>query len=185
MKSEIIADLKGENNSAFGELYTRYFRMVHRFVTNNSGRAGDAEDVFQDTMLVLVEKLRQDNFQLTACIKTYIMAIAKNIWFKRLRTSSREIELTELYDTKFFEEINEAIEQERSYKDKLNNYIHQITEHCKGLIHDLFFKEKTIEQIQEEYGYSTIHNAQNQKYKCVEQIRKVKEKEEAKEKKIS
>lgn len=182
MTSEILKDLKGENNNAFGQLYREHFGMVYRFVTNNNGSADDAEDVFQDTMLVLVEKLRQDNFQLTASIKTYIMAISKNLWLKRLRTSYRVIEFTELQENKLFEDITLAIEDEKSYWDKLQNYMHQITEHCKGLIHDMFFKEKTIEAIQKEYGYSTIHNAQNQKHKCVEQIRKVKKSEEEKEK---
>lgn len=175
MATEIINDLRGENNQAFGQLYKKYFGMVNRFVMNNNGRTSDAEDIFQDTMLVLVEKLRQDNFQLTASIKTYIMAIAKNIWLNRLRITYKETEFTELHDNKFFESVNYAIEQEKSYWDKLQNYMHQITEHCKGLIHDMFFKEKTIDQIQKEYGYSTKHNAQNQKHKCMEQIRKLKE----------
>ena len=39
------------------------------------------------------------------------------------------------------------------------------------------FSSKKIEQIQKEYGYSSKQNAQNQKYKCVEQIRRVKEQE--------
>lgn len=182
MTSEIIKDLKGENNKAFGQLYREHFGMVNRFVTNNNGSTDDAEDLFQDTMLVLVEKLRQDNFQLTASIKTYIMAISKNLWLKRLRNTYRVIEFTELQENKLFEDINLAIEVEKSYWDKLQNYMHQITEHCKGLIHDMFFKEKNIEAIQKEYGYSSIHNAQNQKHKCVEQIRKVKNSEEKKEK---
>lgn len=45
----------------------------------------------------------------------------------------------------------------------------------------MFFKNKPIEQIQKEYGYSTKHNAQNQKHKCVEQIRKVKKRKQRKE----
>jgi RNA polymerase sigma factor (sigma-70 family) len=175
MTTEIINDLKDENNLAFGLLYKEYFGMVNHFVTNNSGQKDHAEDIFQDTMLVLIEKLRLDNFELTASIKTYIMAIAKNLWLKQLRTRYRKVEFTEQYDNKFFEDINSSIEQERTFRDKLQNYLHQITKHCKGLIHDIFFKEKAIEQIQKEYGYSTRHNAQNQKHKCIEQIRKVKE----------
>ncbi len=182
MTPEIIIDLKGDNNDAFGQLYKEYFVVVKRFITNNNGRTDDAEDIFQDTMLVLVEKLEQDNFQLTASIKTYIMAIAKNLWLKRLRTTYREIEFTDLHDNNFFEDIDLAIEQEKSYWDKLQNYMHQITDHCRGLIHDIFFKEKAIEQIQKEYGYSTKHNAQNQKHKCVEQIRKIKEIDDEREK---
>lgn len=175
---EIIDNLKVENNKAFKLLYKEYFGMVNRFVTNNSGQSSDAEDIFQDTMLVLVKKLRQDDFQLTASIKTYIMAIAKNLWFKRIRTTSRQVEFTENYNNEFSEEIDNAIEQEKSYWDKLQNYMNRITEHCKSLIHGMFFKEKTIEQIQKEYGYATKHNAQNQKHKCIEQIRKIKDQEE-------
>jgi RNA polymerase sigma factor (sigma-70 family) len=175
MSNEIINDLKGENNKAFGALYQKHFGMVSRFVTNNNGRMDDAEDVFQDTMMVLLEKLRQDNFVLTASIKTYIMAIAKNLWLKRLRTAYTKLAYSELYDNRFFEDINQTIEQEKNYWEKLEGYLLKISNHCKGLIHAMFFKEKTIEQIQKEYGYSTKHNAQNQKHKCIEQIRKVKE----------
>ena len=176
--TNIIIDLKGENNQAFGTLYKNYFGLVNRFITNNNGTNHDAEDIFQDTMIALVAKLRQDDFVLEASVKTYIMAIAKNLWFKKLRTTKRETEFTDIHDNKFYEEISLAIEQEKTYWDKLQNYIHQITEHCKGLINDMFFKNKPIEQIQKDYGYSTKHNAQNQKHKCVEQIRKVKEQDE-------
>lgn len=175
MSEEILKDLKGENNKAFGELYEKYFGMVSRYVLNNNGRLDDAEDIFQDTMIVLLEKLRQDNFVLTATLKTYIMAIAKNLWLKRLRTTYSKLEFTELCDISFLAQISQTIEQDSTYWEKLQIYLAKITSHCKGLIHDMFFKEKTIEQIQEEYGYSTKHNAQNQKHKCMEQIRKAKE----------
>ena len=39
----------------------------------------------------------------------------------------------------------------------------------------MFFKEKAVEEIQKEYGYASKHNLQNQKYKCVQQIKKMKE----------
>ena len=179
--TDIIIDLKGENNQAFGTLYKNYFALVSRFVTTNNGTNHDAEDIFQDTMMALVAKLRNDDFVLEASVKTYIMAIAKNLWFKKLRDNKRETEFTDTHDNKFYEEISLAIEEEKSYWDKLQNYIHKISAHCKGLIHNMFFKNKPIEQIRQDYGYSTIHNAQNQKHKCVEQIRKVKEQEEKKE----
>ncbi|MDN3656678.1 sigma-70 family RNA polymerase sigma factor [Ferruginibacter paludis] len=178
--TEIIIDLKGENNQAFGTLYKNYFGVVNRFITNNSGTNHDAEDIFQDAMIVLVAKLRQDDFVLEASVKTYIMAIAKNLWFKKLRTANRETEFTAIHNEKFYAEISLAIEQEKTYMDKLQYYIHQISDHCRRLIHDMFFKNQPIKQIQQDYGYTSIHNAQNQKHKCVEQIRKIKEKESKK-----
>ncbi len=173
----IVQDLKGENNHAFGQLYKEYFGMVNRFITNNSGQTSDAEDIFQDTMIVLLEKLRQDDFQLTASLKTYIIAIAKNLWFKKLRNKKEEFDFSLLENVDFYQEIEASIENEKTYKDKLQNLLHKITKHCQGLIHDMFFKENSVEEIQKNYGYANKHTLQNQKYKCVEQIKKVKQEE--------
>jgi RNA polymerase sigma factor (sigma-70 family) len=175
ISKEIINDLKGESNRAFGDLYKNYFGLVQHYIIRNNGSAEDAQDVFQEAMIVLVEKLRQDNFQLTASLKTYIMAISKYMWLNKLRNGFRVTEFTDLHSNSFFEEINLSIEQEKTYRDKLQAYMTKITGHCNRLLHDMFFKKKPIEQIQEEYGYSSKHNAQNQKHKCIEQIRKVKE----------
>ena len=43
---DIIIDLKGENNQAFGALYKNYFGSVSRFITQNNGTIHDAEDIF-------------------------------------------------------------------------------------------------------------------------------------------
>jgi len=174
---DIIIDLKSENNFAYGKLYIDNFHRISKFVQNNSGNQTDAEDLFQDAMLVLVEKLRNDDFKLTASINTYVYAICKNIWYKKMRNRTFQLSLDDI-QTKYFQtSISNSIEEEKTYIEKLKGYLTKITDHCNRLIHDMFFKEKTIEQIQKDYGYSSRHNAQNQKYKCVEQIKKVKEKE--------
>ena len=176
--NNILSDLKAENNFAFGKLYQDNFGKISNFVQNNSGNQADAEDLFQDAMMVLVEKLRQDNFQLTASMDTYVYAICKNLWFKKLRDKNFELSVDEVQSFDFLTSINDSIEDEKTYLEKLKGYLFKITDHCNNLIHDIFFKEKAIEQIQKDYGYSTRHNAQNQKHKCIEQIRKIKEKEE-------
>ena len=178
MPLDLLQDLRTENNFAFGALYEQYFSMVHTFVVRNSGQPADAEDVFQDTMVVLVEKLRRDDFQLTATLKTYVYAIAKLVWLKKLRSKDRYMVLDDWDTETLFIEVQLQIEEESTFKDRLTGYMSKISLHCQNLINDMFFREKTIEQIQDEYGYSSRHNAQNQKHKCVEQIRKVKKKQE-------
>ena len=173
-ESHIMTDLRGENNLAFGELYKNYFASVEKFIKNNSGSAADAEDLFQDTLVVLLQKLRQDDFVLTASLKTYIMAITKHLWLKKLRVPYQEQAFSEFFSNSLQHQVHSSIEEESSYMEKLMHYMHRISKHCKGLLHDMFFKNKGIAQIQEQYGYSSRHNAINQKHKCVEQIRRVK-----------
>jgi len=169
---DILDALKSEQNKAFESLYDSYFDKVKRFICHNNGNTNDAEDVFQDAMMVLVQKIRNDHFRLTASMGTYIMAISKNIWLNRLRDSKRKGEQSDAYLKAIFMEVDEAIEQERFYKSQLQKYIYKVSKHCQGVIDDVFFKGKTTEQIQQEYGYSSRQNAANQQYKCVEQLRR-------------
>ncbi|PVX52440.1 RNA polymerase sigma factor (sigma-70 family) [Balneicella halophila] len=174
----ILNNLKTENNSAFGKLYQDNFQKILKFVSNNSGGKADAEDLFQDAMMVLIEKLRNDNFKLTASINTYVYAICKNLWLKKLRDKDFDLSMDTMNSLDFQSSINDSIEEEMSDCEKLNSYREKISKHCDGLIEDIFVNGKAIEEIQKEYGYSTKHSAHNQTYKCVEQIRRVKEQEE-------
>lgn len=165
-------ELKVENNRAFSSLYKSYFKVVEQFILIHGGTKSDAHDIFQDTMIVLLEKLRKDEFILSASIKTYLVAISKNLWLKKLRNEKKKISIELIQDIDFFNEIDDCIDSEIQTIEDIELYIKQITEHCQRFIQDVFLKEKTIKAIQKEYGYSNLHNAQNQKYKCLEQLRK-------------
>jgi len=170
----VIDDFKKNSNVAFAILYQQYFTYTKKFVLNNKGNLEDAEDIFQDALLILYEKLYADNFKVYTCLGIYVSGISKNLWLKKLRNKEFLIEIPENYYTKNQAEINLAIENERDYWHKLNDYINSISTHCKNLIQDIFIKNKSIDEIQSKYQYSSKHNAQNQKHKCVEQIRKIK-----------
>ncbi len=168
---------------SYKDVYSQNFSSVERFIVNNSGTSEDAKDIFQEAMIVLYEKLQRDDFVLTASLKTYIVAISKNLWLKHRRNVSnhRQIELSDLLSNQFHEEIALSIEKEKTYLERLETYLTKITQHCYRLIRAMFFMDKSAEEVQDEFGYTTKHNVQNQKYKCVEQIKKVKEQEDKKE----
>ena len=179
--TELISQLKNGSSDAYNPLYEKSYPSVEKFIVNNSGTVNDAKDIFQDTLLVLFKKVREDNFELTASLKTYVIAISKNLWFKKLRhiSNQQETSLTDFHSNKFFCEIESAILKEKSYWERLQIYLTKISSHCNNLLKSMFFKSKTIEDIQLEYGYTSKHNAQNQKHKCLQQVRKVKEVQES------
>jgi len=171
-----IDDFKQNSNIAFGILYQKYFIYTKKFVLNNSGNIEDAEDIFQDALIILYEKLHADNFVAYTCLANYVSGISKNLWLKKLNNRQFLNDIPDNYYLKNQEEIDLAIESERDHWDKLNDYMNSISHHCKNLISDIFMKNKNIDEIQSKYQYSSRHNAQNQKYKCIEQIRKIKDK---------
>ena len=160
----------------FGAEYYAYLDDIIWYVKQNNGTSSDAEDLYQDALIVLLEKLSQDNFHLSASLKTYIFAICKNLWLKKLRRVKTIVNWEHINQSDFFEEISDDIEKEKSEKEKIDAFFLEITDHCKELIEELFLKSATLDEIQKKYNYASKHNLSNQKYKCMQQIKRYREK---------
>lgn len=173
----ILDELKTESNGTYRELYASYYDDVKRFIIKHQGTAEDAEDIFQETMILLVEKLRRDNFAVTASLKTYIIAIAKYLWFRQYKNAKRQHTILPEAAANLYGDISAAVENEKTFWEKIQAAMTRITGHCNKLLHEMFFMGKKAGDIQKEYGYSSVHNAQNQKHKCISQIKKALEEE--------
>ena len=172
-ESEVLSDLKNRNNAAYNLLYTFYYPSIERFVKRNSGTAADAEDIFQETIIVLLDKVPKKDFVLTSSIKTYILAVASNLWLKRLRDSKRVTALEPEYE---LEDLTLA-EWEQKEDDRLKRHVikrifSRISRHCVIFLTKTFLRGASREKLIEEMGYRNTHTFDNQKYKCLEQARK-------------
>ena len=66
-------------------------KMIFSLVIKNSGNEEDAIDVLQDALIVLCEKVKLGTFELSSKLSTYLYGIARNIWYKKLRTSGKAL----------------------------------------------------------------------------------------------
>jgi len=168
----LIQSIKCKSNEAFALLYEEYFPFVRAYVTRNSGKLEDAEDVFQDTMVILLQKVNQKNFTLTSSLKTYFIAIAKNQWLKR----SRDNRLLPVESMEKYQPGTAAcpveMRPEKTNEEKMNVWLSKITANCQRILKALFFYREPIERIAKKMGWKNKHTAANQKYKCIEQVRR-------------
>lgn len=168
--SETLLGLQNQEESAYAILYKFYYPSVEKFVLNNNGTSDDAKDIFQETILVLLEKVPMEDFKLTSSLKTYIYAIGSNLWLKRLRDARRiaGTEIREIFDELHSPAIHQQTEQKAK---KVNSLMAKISEHCRKLLDLIFFRKKKMSEIAKEHGYANLHTAQNQKYKCIQQLK--------------
>ena len=170
---ETFLGLKSKDNQAYEILYKFYYPSVKNFILKNNGSEDDAKDIFQETIMVLLEKVPKDDFNLTSSLKTFIFAIGSNLWLKRLRDSNKivktEIGTYEKYLSDY-EEVEEDMHQDNS--NRVLRVLKTITNKCLVLLKAIFYDDKNIDTITKEFGYTNKHNSQNQKFKCLEQARK-------------
>lgn len=172
---QLVNRLRERDNQAFELLYHFYYPVVERFVLRNSGTRDHAQDVFQETILVLLDKVPAADFELTSSLKTYILAISQNLWLKRLRQAGRLVraELTEVEALlPPAEPAAFGAERAAEAQRRAQGLLARITARCQALLRALFFGQQSIEAVMAENHYTSVHNAQNQKYKCLEQARR-------------
>ncbi|HEX9513171.1 MAG TPA: sigma-70 family RNA polymerase sigma factor [Puia sp.] len=174
----LINRLKDEKNEDFEALYKSYYPSVRSFVTNKFGSTEDAEDIFQETIVILLQKVRQKDFTLTSSLKTYVVAIAKNLWLKRLRDNRLlPVDAIEKYQ-QGADLFSIEIRPEKTNEEKVGSWLAKITENCQRILKAIFFYKDAMEIVSKKMGWKNSHTAANQKYKCIEQVKKAKRKSE-------
>lgn len=168
----LLQQLKKREAGAYDLLYKFYYPMVEKFVLRNSGCKEDAEDIFQETLIVLYKKLPTDDFELTSSLKTYIFSISSNLWLKRLRKAKSHLNYLKTTEEEQPVEIRVEIVKERTWSEKLDSWISTIPLHCQKIIRFIFFLNPGSHVPPSDMGYKNPHTASNQKYKCMMHLKK-------------
>lgn len=172
---KLLLELKKGKIQAFEELYARYFKMAASFVQNNGGSGEDTKDVFQETLFVLVKKLRQPDFQLTAKLSTYTFSIVRHLWLKRLRQRGHYqlIEKDNQLETIPINEGDMEVKQEMERKHELiAQTMAKLNVECRQIILASYYEKQPHTEIAEKLGYA-VKFVRVKLHRCMENLRKM------------
>jgi RNA polymerase sigma factor (sigma-70 family) len=149
--------------------------MVQSMVITNNGSSDDAADIFQESMIVLFEKVKTGHFELHCQLKTFIYAVCRRLWLKKLgqmqRYSAPPNENME--DLVSVEEDMEVHENRQKEFSIMETAMGKIGEPCKSLLEAYYIQKKQMQAIATDFGYTNADNAKTQKYKCLVRLKKL------------
>jgi RNA polymerase sigma factor (sigma-70 family) len=171
---EVVLGILNNSEEALNKLYTGYFPMILQFILNNNGDEDDAKDVYQEGIIVLYNKIRSGNFELSSKLKTYIYSVCRRIWLKKLsQQSKKSSDVTDFDDLISVEEDVEQHEEKDRQFDKMQSALLHLGEPCKTIIQDFYINNLSMQDICEKFGYTNTDNAKTQKYKCLQRLKKL------------
>ncbi len=170
----LLAGLARNDRLAVETIYRENYKMVQALILNNNGNADDAKDIFQEAMIVLYEKVRSGTFELNCQIKTYVYAVCRRLWLKRLQQLNRYSPSVEGLEAAVpVEEEIENHEKRNVEFEMMDKAISGLGEPCKSLIEAYYLQSQTMQEIAANFGYTNADNAKNQKYKCLMRLKKI------------
>jgi RNA polymerase sigma factor (sigma-70 family) len=170
----LLNGLAVNDSSCIELIYRENYPVIQSMVLNNSGSPDEARDVFQESMIVLFEKSRQGSFELQCQVGTYLFSVARRLWLKRLQQAGSKTRLTETMEDTFPVELDlEHHEQHNHRVEMMHQALEKIGEPCRSLLEAYYFKKRNMHDISEDFGYTNADNAKNQKYKCLNRLKKI------------
>lgn len=171
---EVVLGILNNSEDALNKLYTGYFPMVLQFILNNNGDEDDAKDVYQEGIIVLYNKIKGGNFELSSKLKTYIYSVCRRIWLKKLAQQSRKTSnIADFEDVIATEDDVEQHEEKDQQFEKMQAALLHLGEPCKTIIQDFYINNLSMQDICEKFGYTNTDNAKTQKYKCLQRLKKI------------
>ncbi len=173
----IIAGIINGDQFILNNFYLDQRKYVKSYILKNSGNIQDVEDIFQDALLLLYQKLYFEQLKITVSLNTYFFSICKNMWRNQLRGSHKKT-MTDHIPPNSNEEITDYLQHylENIERELLYKKCFQKLSMSNQLVLELFFQGKSMQEIALETGLSEKYT-RKKKYDAKKKLLEILEKD--------
>jgi RNA polymerase sigma factor (sigma-70 family) len=184
---DLLVKIK-ENSDYLGLVYKKCKNNSLYFMRKMTHKLNDdqLEDVFQDAMIVLYEKITQGNFELTCSFQTYLNSVCRFQLLNLLKKEDLTVPLvfinsdgdedSEMSFINITDRLDEISNTNEPYFQAIEKALKKIKEaggHCYELLTLFWYHKKSMNELTETFGYSSADNTKHQKSRCQKRLEKL------------
>jgi RNA polymerase sigma factor (sigma-70 family) len=168
-----VEALLNNNKVVLEEIYRRFSGKIKRMVLKNQGTVDDAADVFQDALMSIYHKAKEQDFKLTCPLDAFLYLICKKKWLNELSKRRIVVRLIEVGNTEeTFSEDSFKLADDCAIKEqRLNLLLEKVAELSTSAqqLLNLSWSGKSMDEVAEILGV-TYGYARKKKSKCMEKL---------------
>ncbi|HCY89206.1 MAG TPA: sigma-70 family RNA polymerase sigma factor [Chitinophagaceae bacterium] len=175
MRADVQDDLlkalqMSDINKPVRYIYDQWFKEINALLIMKGASPDDAADIFQEAVIVLVDKVKSGEYRGDSSLKTFLAGIAKNLWMFELRTRQRREKREQAYQS--MEDVQtETRHFEKDTFGLLNDIMSQIGETCQKILTGFYYQKKSMRELLQEFDYENEQVLRNKKAKCMKSLR--------------
>ncbi len=172
--AKILDLLRRGDDEGLVMLYEANRKPIRAYVLKNNGTEDDAEDLLQEALIVLWERVRSNRFEYRSRLSTFIYATVKNMWRRRLARSRREAPADIEQDTGYIENataLDIMIESEEARR--VHEALGLLGDPCRSLLIMFYWEDRSMEEIAAALHFANAETAKSKKYQCKKALQKL------------
>jgi RNA polymerase sigma factor (sigma-70 family) len=151
--NEIIECLRNRQSYVVRYLSDKYVPMIRLMVYQMGGTLEDARDIFQDGLIIMLEKIDNEDFVLTCKFKTFLYSVCVNLWKsvlvkRQAATNYLTRRVEDNYDKDFTEHIDNKL-----YENIFYSVFETLDPVCRKIL-KLYWQELSPKEIADTLGYT-------------------------------
>ena len=162
---DAIKSNKADNVLKF--LYKNLKPKISRWITTNNGSKEEAQDIFQDSILVFYSYVLKDKFDVEANLDAFIFRIAKNKWINYVKKEGKSVAIEG--DIAINEEARTSTKT--SNQDLINGLLEQLGNVCKEILTYTIFYKISMEDVCARMNFNNPNSAKTKNYKCKQRLK--------------
>jgi RNA polymerase sigma factor (sigma-70 family) len=168
---QILKGILRHDNVILAYIYKQYFYKVNAFVRKNSGDEDDVSDVFQEAIIIIYRKLKENDLLFeNRSFEVYLFSVCRFIWLKELekrRIDKQKINDTLTFQDEIYDDDMVAVVEKNERFLLYQKHFRSISTDCQKIL-QLFFEKVPIKQIAQIMGFKSEKYVKTRKFKCKE-----------------
>ena len=87
---DLLNGIRRNDTIVLQYIYKNFYSKINFFIKKNSGDDDDANDIFQEAIIIIFRKLKANELVLDCTFETYLYSVCRFLWLKQLE--KRKIE---------------------------------------------------------------------------------------------
>ncbi|MGV8137591.1 MAG: RNA polymerase sigma factor [Mangrovibacterium sp.] len=168
---ELFQGILKHDNLVLQYIYKNFFYKISLFIKKNNGDDEDSNDIFQEAIIIIYRKLKDNDLDLDCSFETYLYSVCRYMWLKQLEKQKTKKKIQDSFD--FNEDIyDQAFEATVDMNEKYRLYqkhFQNLGKDCQKIL-QMSFDRTPMKQIVQVMGYQNENYARKRKQKCKEYL---------------
>jgi RNA polymerase sigma factor (sigma-70 family) len=153
-------------------IYKNFYSKINFFIKKNSGDDDDANDIFQEAIIIIYRKLKANELVLDCTFETYLYSVCRFLWLKQL--DKRKIEKQKIKDNHDYSEdiYDDSLEKVADLNERYKLYqkhFANLGKDCQKVL-QMYFDKVPLKNIAQMMGFKSEKYAKKRKFKCKEYL---------------
>lgn len=150
-------------------LYTKHFPAVRSFVLQNSGTDSDAQDMFQEAIMVLWLNVKEQRIIPDTDPGGFLYRVAKYKWLDVVRSAAHK-HMKVVHDDRVLDRRSDVEDDIEERLVRLRGIYDRLDDKCRSVLDQFYFERKDLASIAAGMGVEE-ESIRTIKYRCMMKLR--------------